>query len=97
MIMNIKYFNICSFCKKNFESECLEFVCSQCLRKMYLSGNINTTTTNIQTQMMYEIASEDILDLFTEFGFITETPFDEKELKQRIVETIQKNVEGKDA
>ena len=51
-------------------------------------------TTNTQVTSNYDAAAESILDVLSYAGFTTENPFDEKELKQKIVEAIRRNMEG---
>ena len=54
----------------------------------------DTTTSNSQATTNYEAAANDVLAVLDDFNFYTDTKFDPKSLKQRIVEAIRKNIEG---
>lgn len=47
-----------------------------------------------QATLTYAKAADAVIDVLTDFGFLTETPFDETELKIKIMSAIQKNIEG---
>ena len=53
-----------------------------------------TFTSNTQAQKNYEAAADTILSIFNSYKFTTDAPFDGKELKDKIVKAIQKNVES---
>ena len=64
---------------------------------MICNGTIptmNTTTPNTQAQALYVEAAEEILEIIDNFGFRTDTRFEPDDLKARIVNAIQKKVEG---
>jgi len=53
--------------------------------------------TNTQALTNYEKAAEEIIIIFDNLGFTTETPLDDvRELKDYIVEAIRRNVEKKE-
>lgn len=55
---------------------------------------MNTITSNTQAQALYSEAVDDILTILDDFNFRTDTRFDPADLKARLVNAIQKKVEG---
>jgi len=62
---------------------------------IYPDEFMNTLTSNTQSQALYSEAVDEILTVLeNDFNFYTDTQFDPAVLKARIVNIIQKKVEG---
>lgn len=56
---------------------------------------MNTATSNTQSEVNSQAAADEIIELFEEHGFTSDTPIDNLELKQEISDMIQYHMNHK--